>query len=98
MTCKQDLEQLEVQRNLHEEANWAGLVKVYEVMKPRDAANIFNDMDMPVLLEVVDRMKEAKVASILAAMQPDRARLVTTQLAAQRTKALNLSPANPNPG
>ncbi len=92
------LEQLEAQRHQHEEANWAGLVKVYEVMKPRDAANIFNDMDMPVLLEVVDRMKDTKVAPILAAMQPDRARLVTTQLATQRTKALDLPPANPNAG
>ncbi len=44
----------------HDDANWAGLVKVYETMKPRDAAAIFNDMDLPVLLQVLDRMKEAK--------------------------------------
>ena len=29
-------------------------------MKPRDAATIFNDLDMPVLLAVVDRMKERR--------------------------------------
>lgn len=92
------LEQLEAQRQQHEETNWAGLVKVYEIMKPRDAANIFNEMEMPVLLQVVDRMKEAKVAPILAAMLPDRARLVTTELAAQRTKALDLSQSHPTAG
>ena len=48
-------------------------------MKPRDAAAIFNDLDMPVLLQVLDRMKEAKAAPILAAMQPDRAREATTE-------------------
>ena len=54
-------------------------------MKPRDAATIFNDLDMPVLLQVVDRMKEAKAAPVLAAMQPDKARDVTAQLARMRT-------------
>ena len=44
----------------HEDASWQGLVKLYEAMKPRDAATIFNDLEMPVLLQVVDRMKEAR--------------------------------------
>ena len=65
-------------------------MKVYETMKPRDAASIFNDMDMPVLLQVVDRMKDTKVSPVLAAMQPDRARLVTTQLAAKRTRTITI--------
>ena len=92
------LEQLEAQRQQHNEANWAGLVKVYEAMRPRDAAAIFNDMDMPVLLQVVDRMKETKVAPVLAAMIPERARFVTSELAKQRTRALDLSSTNINPG
>ncbi len=92
------LEQLEAQRQQHSEANWAGLVKVYEAMRPRDAAAIFNDMDMPVLLQVIDRMKETKVAPILAAMLPERARFVTSELAKQRTRALELPSINVNPG
>jgi flagellar motility protein MotE (MotC chaperone) len=78
----QDLEDVRTQR---EEAGWQGLVKLYEDMKPRDAATIFNDLDMPVLLAVVDRMKEQKAAPILAAMNPDKARDVTTGLARLRT-------------
>ncbi len=67
-------------------------MKLYETMKPRDAAAIFNDMELPVLLQVVDRMKDAKAAAVLAAMQPDRARLLTVQLAAQRTRSVTLPP------
>jgi flagellar motility protein MotE (MotC chaperone) len=80
------LEALDAARQQREDAGWQGLVKVYEVMKPRDAAAIFNDLDMPVLLQVVDRMKEAKAAPVLAAMQPDKAREVTTKLADMRTR------------
>jgi flagellar motility protein MotE (MotC chaperone) len=55
-------------------------------MKPRDAATIFNDLEMPVLLGVVDRMKDRTAAPILAAMQPEKARELTIKLAALRTK------------
>ena len=79
------LEALDAERKQHDEANWAGLVKTYESMKPRDAATIFNDLDLAVLLPVLDRMKEAKAAPVLAAMQPERARLVTQKLAQMRS-------------
>lgn len=60
------------------------LVKIYETMKPKDAARIFEELDRPVLLEVVQRMKEAKVAPILAAMDPTKAKDVTAALAERR--------------
>jgi len=88
------LEALEAGRRDRDEAGWRGLVKVYETMKPRDAANIMNDLDMPVLLGVLDRMKEAKAAAVLAAMQPERARQVTAELAQQRQRAN--APARPS--
>ncbi len=93
-TLQARLEQLETARREHNDANWAGLVKVYETMKPREAAAIFNDMDMPVLLEVLDRMKDSKAAQVLGAMQPDRARMVTAQLAALRTRSTTV-PSDP---
>jgi flagellar motility protein MotE (MotC chaperone) len=91
------LEALETARKQRDDANWGGLVKLYESMKPRDAATIFNDLDMPVLLQVVDRMKEQKAAPVLAAMQPERARQVTEQLAALRGR-VNAVPAATKPG
>jgi flagellar motility protein MotE (MotC chaperone) len=80
------LEALETARKEHEDVSWQGLVKLYEAMKPRDAATIFNDLEMPVLLQVVDRMKDAKAAPVLAAMQPDKARDLTGKLAQMRTQ------------
>ncbi len=80
------LEQLDKERHDRDEENWRGLVKTYESMRPRDAAAIFNDLDSAVLIPVLDRMKEAKAAPILAAMAPERARAVTTQLAQYRAQ------------
>jgi len=57
------------------------LVGIYSNMKPKDAANIFNKLDMTVLLDVMQAMKARKVAPIIAAMNADRAREVTQQLA-----------------
>ena len=85
-TLQTRLEGLEKTRADRDEANWAGLVKLYETMKPRDAAVIFNDLDMPVLLGVVGRMKESRAAPVLAAMQPERARQITAALAQQRSR------------
>jgi flagellar motility protein MotE (MotC chaperone) len=60
------------------------LVRMYENMRPADAARIMGDLSMPVLLEVVGRMRESKAAPILASMDPGRARDVTTRLAERR--------------
>jgi flagellar motility protein MotE (MotC chaperone) len=84
-TLQKKLEDLDAAQKQKEEAGWEGLVKLYEAMKPRDAATIFNDLQMPVLLQVVDRMKDAKAAAIMAAMNPDKARDVTAELALLRT-------------
>jgi flagellar motility protein MotE (MotC chaperone) len=81
------LEALDATRRDRDEANWRSLVKTYETMRPRDAATIFNDLDQTVLIQVLDRMKEAKAAAVLAGMQPERARLATTQLAQWRSRA-----------
>lgn len=70
------------------------LVKIYESMKPLDAAAIFNEMDMPILLEVIDKMSERKVAPILAGMDPKRARDVTQELAELRKGRAPLAAAS----
>jgi flagellar motility protein MotE (MotC chaperone) len=59
------------------------LVKIYTAMKPKDAARIFEQMDMPILIQVIKGMKERVSAAILSNMSPDRANAVTTELATQ---------------
>jgi flagellar motility protein MotE (MotC chaperone) len=84
-TLQKKLEGLDAAQKQKEEAGWRGLVKLYEDMKPKDAATILNDLSMPVLLQLMDRMKDAKAALVMAAMNPDKARDVTAQLAQMRT-------------
>ncbi|MEX2617768.1 MAG: hypothetical protein WD767_16890 [Alphaproteobacteria bacterium] len=67
------------------------LVGIYSNMKPKDAATIFNELDMVVLLDVMKSMSARKVAPIIAAMDAERARKLTQQLAEHR-----LVPAVPN--
>jgi flagellar motility protein MotE (MotC chaperone) len=68
------------------------LVRIYENMKPKDAAAIFEGMDVPAVLDLLTRMKDLKTAPILAAMAPDKARAVTVAL--EQRKALPDSKTN----
>jgi flagellar motility protein MotE (MotC chaperone) len=67
-----------------EEAKIASLVKIYENMKPKEAARIFDELEMSILLMVVDRMNERKVGPILAKMNPLKAKVLTEELAEDR--------------
>lgn len=61
------------------------LVAIYSNMKPKDAAKIFNDLDMTVLIDVMQSMKERKIAPIVAAMDAERARNLTQRLAERQS-------------
>lgn len=82
---RDSIEALVRQYNEQEKAELLSIVKIYETMKPKDAAAILEDLEMPILLSIMETMKERKSASILAAMGPERAREVTTELARERT-------------
>lgn len=81
---KGQVEKLLEEYNTQEDNKLRGLVKIYENMKAKDAAQIFNELDMQILLEVVDRMSERKVAPVLAGMAPMKAKELTEQLAEYR--------------
>jgi len=59
------------------------LVKIYETMKPEEAARIFETLDMPVLLGVIQKMKPARTAPIMAKMAPEKAKELTVALTKQ---------------
>lgn len=81
---KTQIEQLLGQQDVEENNRIRSLVKIYEGMKPKDAANIFNEMDMAVLLKVISRMSERKAAPIIAAMDTAKANRLTVQLTEMR--------------
>lgn len=57
------------------------LVKTYEAMKPKDAANIFNGMEDTLLLDIAKSMKSATLAAVMSSMTPKRAETLTRLLA-----------------
>jgi flagellar motility protein MotE (MotC chaperone) len=67
-----------------EEARIASLVKIYENMKPKDAAPIFEQLDIDTLLMVAERMKERRLAPIMAEMNPQKAKDMTVELSRLR--------------
>lgn len=75
------IEELVKQHSEEEEKRIARLVLVYEKMKAKDAARIFDQIEMDVLLDVTARMKESKVADVMAKMSPQRAQELTIELA-----------------
>ena len=67
-----------------QETKMASLVKIYEAMKPKDAARIFEQLDLDTLLIVAERMKERKLAPVMAQMNPEKAKDVTVELSKLR--------------
>jgi flagellar motility protein MotE (MotC chaperone) len=56
------------------------LVTMYETMKPKDAARVFERLDHKVLIPVVQKMNPRKMSEILAAMSPESAEKLTIAL------------------
>ena len=81
---KKNIEELLDNQTKLQDQSVAKLVKMYENMKPKDAAKIFNEMDFDVLLGIINKMSERKVAPVLAAMDPVRAREVSARIAEQK--------------
>lgn len=82
-TIKTDIEALLNKQTVEEDKRITSLVKIYEGMKAKDAARIFDTLDMDVLLQVMTKMSERKSAPIIAAMNAEKARSVTIMLAEQ---------------
>jgi len=82
---KAEYEQIKTARDDAAEANLHRLVAVYESMKPKEAARIFETMEAAVLLDVVTRMGERRLAPILAQMSPAQAQALTIAMANRRT-------------
>lgn len=78
------IKDLLVQHDEQEAEQLQSLVKIYEKMKPKHAARIFNGLDMAILLDVASMMKESKMAAVLAAMNSEKANELTVELATRR--------------
>jgi flagellar motility protein MotE (MotC chaperone) len=62
-------------------ARFKGIITMYESMKPKDAAKIFDRLEMPVLFEIASQIAPRKMSDILGLMQPEAAERLTVELA-----------------
>ncbi|MGD9637712.1 MAG: MotE family protein [Alphaproteobacteria bacterium] len=74
-----------------EQERLQGLVDLYTKMKPKDAAVIFDDLEMNILIVLFEKMRTQNAAAILSAMSPEKARALTIELADRnKLNSLNL--------
>jgi flagellar motility protein MotE (MotC chaperone) len=85
-SIKKEIEERSKQFDAKQDDQAKMLVRVYEKMKPKDVAVIFNNLELTILLDVTKSMREAKLAPVMAMMNPEKAMILSSELA--RRKAL----------
>jgi flagellar motility protein MotE (MotC chaperone) len=68
-------------RNEIEAARFKGIVTMYEGMKPKDAAKVFDRLEMSVLFEIASQIAPRKMSDILGLMAPESAERLTVEMA-----------------
>src|SRR6266702_578921 len=58
-----------------------GLITTYEGMKPKDAARVFDRLEMGVLIEIASQIAPRKMSDILGLMSPEAAERLTVEMA-----------------
>ncbi len=81
LQIKQEIETLVQRYEADGKADVASLVETYKQMKPRSAALIWNDMDLDTLVPIARGIPPRQIAPVIAAMDPEKARLLTRELA-----------------
>ena len=58
-----------------------GLITTYEGMKPKDAAKVFDRLEMSVLFEIASQIAPRKMSDILGLMSAEAAERLTIEMA-----------------
>jgi flagellar motility protein MotE (MotC chaperone) len=66
-----------------ESARFKGLVSMYENMKAKDAARIFDRLDLKILVDVAGQINPRRMSDILANMSPEAAERLTVEFASR---------------
>ncbi|HXO72544.1 MAG TPA: flagellar protein FlbB, partial [Bradyrhizobium sp.] len=69
------------QRNEQEAARFKGIITMYEGMKPKDAAKVFDRLEMSVLFEIASKIAPRKMSDIMGVMSPEAAERLTVEMA-----------------
>jgi len=74
------IDEQRAQREVEEKKRVARLARIYESMKPEEAANALINVDWDTTVLIFQRMNEDSVAQILAKMEPEAAAQLTEML------------------
>jgi flagellar motility protein MotE (MotC chaperone) len=77
-----------------EAARFKGLVTMYETMKPKEAAKIFDRLDIKVLVEVAGQINPRRMSEIMAQMSPEAAERLTMEFASRGDTEKGQKPAD----
>ena len=77
---EEKLKKLINQYSQQEQENINSLVKLYSSMKPKDAARIFNTMDLEITVAILKGMKPSASSAILSQMNAEKAQAITAEL------------------
>jgi flagellar motility protein MotE (MotC chaperone) len=77
---EQKLNELINKYSQKEQENVEALVKLYASMKPKDAARIFNTMDVDISVAILRGMKPSSSSAILSQMDAQKAQTITAEL------------------
>jgi flagellar motility protein MotE (MotC chaperone) len=69
------------QKAEQDSARFKGIIVMYENMKPKDAAKVFDRLEMSVLYDIASQIAPRKMSDILGLMQPEAAERLTVELA-----------------
>ena len=72
---------VESQKAKAEAARLKDLVTMYENMKPKDAAKVFDRLDIAVLYQIASQIAPRKLSDIVGQMQPENAERLTVEIA-----------------
>jgi flagellar motility protein MotE (MotC chaperone) len=75
-------------------ARFKGIVTMYEGMKPKDAARVFDRLEMSVLFEIASQIAPRKMSDILGLMAPEAAERLTVELARRAGSDKSVSAAD----
>ncbi|WP_244606982.1 hypothetical protein [Bosea sp. CS1GBMeth4] len=92
-------EKVEGPRKQEGEENQAvkNLVIMYEAMKPKDAARVFDRLALDILVPVVQKMSPRKMSEVLAVMSPEAAERLTVALSLRGRPAATQGERAPAP-
>jgi flagellar motility protein MotE (MotC chaperone) len=69
------------QKSEADTARFKGIITMYEGMKPKDAAKVFDRLEMSVLIEIATQIAPRKMSDILGLMSTEAAERLTIEMA-----------------